>query len=99
MPGEVRPALGNAMQRLVKKPMTRRQFLFGRNLLDDSAGATPVEYGILAAGIGIAGYSVLQYVGQDTKNIFKCIGDAVSLNSAEGKCTESGGAMAGANDT
>lgn len=87
------------MQRLARKRLTRRQFLFGRALLEDSSGATPVEYGILAAGIGIAGYSILQYVGQDTKNVFKCIGDAVALKSSEGKCTETGGAMAGANDT
>ena len=86
------------MQRLEKARLTRRQFLFGRALLDDCAGATPIEYGILAAGIGIAGYSILHYVGQDTKVLFKCIGDAVALKSAEGKCTESGGAMAGAND-
>ena len=87
------------MQRLVKKQLTRRQFLFGRALLVDCQGATPIEYGILAAGIGIAGYSILHYVGQDTKVLFKCIGDAVALKSSEGKCTESGGAMAGANDT
>ena len=87
------------MQRLEKTRLTRRQLLFGRALLDDCAGATPIEYGILAAGIGIAGYSILHYVGQDTKVLFKCIGDAVALKSAEGKCTESGGAMAGANDT
>ena len=87
------------MQRLETIRLTRREVLFGHALLDDDSGATPIEYGILAAGIGIAGYSILQYVGQDTKVLFKCIGDAVALKSSEGKCTESGGAMAGANDT
>ena len=87
------------MQRLAENRLTRRQFLFGRQMLDDCAGVTPIEYGILAAGIGIAGYSILHYVGQDTKVLFKCIGDAVALKSSEGKCTETGGAMAGANDT
>ncbi|MEO9463812.1 MAG: Flp family type IVb pilin [Rhizobiaceae bacterium] len=79
--------------------INRRQFLFGRSWLSDDSGATPVEYGILAAGIGIAGYSVLQYVGQDTKILFKCVGDAIALKSSEGKCTEAGGSMAGGNDS
>lgn len=80
------------------KHLSRRQFLFGRAFLDDSDGATPVEYGILAAGIGFAGYSALHFVGQDTKVLFRCIGDAVALKSSEGMCTDSGGAMVGAKD-
>ena len=80
------------------KLYNRRQFLTGRAFLEAESGTTPIEYGILAAGIGIAGYSALHFVGQNTKTVFKCMGDAVALKSSDGKCTESGGAMAGAKD-
>lgn len=75
--------------------INRREFLFGRRFCDDESGATVIEYGIVTAGIGFAGFTILQYVGQDTKTLYRCIKDAVAQKSPDGKCSQSAGAMAG----
>jgi len=53
---------------------------FFRNLLGDEAGATAIEYGLIAAFLGVAVITAMQSLGNSLTNTYTTVGN--KMNSA-----------------
>ena len=51
------------------------------DFLRDEAGATAVEYGLIAALIGIVSIASLTIVGDEMDNVFSCMQDILDRNA------------------
>jgi pilus assembly protein Flp/PilA len=51
---------------------------FLKRLAMDEAGVTAIEYGLIAAGIGVAILTVVNTVGGSLKSIFTAVGNDLS---------------------
>lgn len=58
-----------------------------RDFLRDEAGATAVEYGLIAALIGLVSIASLTIVGDEMDNVFSCIQDILDGNANCGGVT------------
>jgi len=64
--------------------LTRRALLFGRNALENEDGATSIEYGLLAAMIGIAIIIGARRAGRSTNRKLNCI--SRTIDNGRTKC-------------
>ncbi len=55
---------------------------FATKLVKDESGATAIEYGLIAAFVGIVLIAALKFLGTALTNIFSAVGN--SLNNAAG---------------
>lgn len=57
-----------------------------RTFLDDESGATSIEYGLIAAGIGVALITLVGQVGDEITTIFSSV--ETQLNTFSGGATQ-----------
>ncbi len=70
-----------------KQDMTRRALLFGRKFQNDQEGATAIEYGLMAALIGIAIIAGARRLGVRANWRFNCATVAVRRAGRGGDTT------------
>lgn len=63
---------------VLSKAISRRSLLFGRNIVKEDDGATAIEYGLMAALIGIAIIGGSRALGRRAKNKFVCTKNKVN---------------------
>ena len=51
-----------------------------RKFFADEAGATAIEYGLIAAGIAVAIIAAVGFLGGNLSNMFNDIGDQMTIN-------------------
>ena len=57
---------------------------FIKNLVRDEAGATAIEYGLIAALIAVAAIAAMQGLGNNLKGTFNKVGGELSTANAAG---------------
>jgi len=55
---------------------------FFKNMLRDEAGATAIEYGLIAALIAVAAITALQSVGNELNTTFNTVSDELETANA-----------------
>ena len=55
---------------------------FIKNLVRDEAGATAIEYGLIAALIAVAAIAAMQGLGGQLSNTFNTVSDKMDTSSA-----------------
>jgi pilus assembly protein Flp/PilA len=51
---------------------------FVNRLIDDESGVTAIEYGLIAAGIGVAILTVVNSIGGSLNSLFKTVANDLS---------------------
>lgn len=49
-----------------------------KRFIQDESGATAIEYGLIAALVSVAAIVALQYLGEELKNVFTAVQQALA---------------------